>query len=219
MPRTPATPSVTLPVSPRFVRRTYLRIVGPLVLASAVGTALFAMLPAGMRVPVPFFPEAHVVAGPSLTLAIGGIMAALVAIAVLALHANARRLARAPYVVATPAALELPQHRVRIAWDDVIAIVPRDVALEQPWVNVMLRPSFTREQVMSQHRAAVRSRWDARLAALSFPLLKDRSGASYLPLMPRMVDMTPAELAGVLERMRGEARIAVADPARAVRAM
>ena len=156
MPRTPATPSATLHVSPRFVRRMYLLFVGPVVLGGAVGTALFALLPPGKRVPVPFFPEAHVVAGPSLTLAIGGMMAALVAIAALALRANARRLTRAPYVVATPAALELPQHRVRIAWDDVMAIVPRDVVLEQPWVNVMLRPSFTREQVMEQHRAAGR---------------------------------------------------------------
>ena len=219
MPRTPATPAVTLHTSPRFVRRMYLLFLGPVALAGAVGTALFALLPAGMRVPVPLS-DAHVVAGPALALAIGGIMTALVATAALALRANARRLQRAPYIVATPAALELPQHRIRIAWDDIVAIVLRDHEFEQPWVNVVLHPTFTRERVMEQHLAAGRSPWRARLAAHALPLVLDRSGASYLPLIARMVDMTPIELATLLERMRSEARIATTtrDSARTVRA-
>ena len=87
-------------------------------------------------------------------------------------------------------------------------------------MNVVLHPTFTRERVMEQHLAAGRSPWRARLAAHALPLVQDRSGASYLPLIARMVDMTPIELATLLERMRSEARIATTtrDSARTVRA-
>ena len=200
---------LTLQVSPRVTRRVHLVIMAGLALPGALAVALFAMLPAGQHVPVPFS-DAVVTAGPALTLALGLGMATLVAIGALALRANARRLTASPFLVATPEAIELPMHRLQVPWREVAAIVPRTWPMHDPRVHLILRPTFTRDRVAEQLVAAGRSPRAARFAALAAPLLTDRSGATYVPLVPRFVDMGPAELAKLLEQYQVATRSAPA---------
>jgi hypothetical protein len=77
-------------------------------------------------------------------------------------------------------------------------------------VHLILRPTFTRDRVAEQFVAAGRSTRKAQLAALAAPLLTDRSGATYVPLVPRFVDMKPAELARLLEQYQVATRSAPA---------
>ena len=204
----PLTP-LTLQVSPRVTRRVHLLLLAPLVLAGALAVGLFAMLPAGQHVPLPFS-DALLTTGPSLTRTLGAAMAALLAVAGLALRANARRMTASPFLVATPEAIELPMHRLRVPWREVAAIVPRNWPMHDPRVHLILRPTFTRERVAEEFVAAGRSPRKARFAALGAPLLTDRSGATYVPLMPRYVDMSPAELAKLLEQYQVATRSAPA---------
>lgn len=200
---------LTLQVSPRIARRVHLLILAPIAFAGALAVALFAMLPPGQHVPVPFS-DAVLTTGRTLTLTLAGALGALVAVAALALRANARRLTASPFLVATPEAIELPMHRLRVPWREVAAIVPRTWPMHDPRVHLILRPTFTRERVAEQFVAAGRSPRKARFAALAAPLLTDRSGATYVPLVPRFVDMSPAELAKLLEQYQVATRSAPA---------
>lgn len=202
----PLTP-LTLQVSPRITRRVHLLIMAPLALAGVLAVGLSALLPAGQHVPVPFS-DALLTTGPSLTLALGGAMVALLTVAALALRANARRLTASPFLVATSEALELPMHKLQVPWREVAAIVPRNWPMHDPRVHLILRPTYTRERVAEQFVSAGKSPRAARFAALAAPLLTDRSGATYVPLMPRFVDMSPAELASLLEQYQVATRSA-----------
>ena len=200
---------LTLQVSPRITRRVHLMILAPLAFAGVLAVVLFAMLPTGQHVSVPFS-DADVAAGPAFTLTLGGAMAALVTIAALALRANARRMTASPFLVATPDAIELPMHRLQVPWREVAAIVPRTWPMHDPRVHLILRPTFTRDRVAEHYVALGKSPRAARFAALAAPLLTDRSGATYVPLVPRFVDMSPAELATLLEQYQVATRSAPA---------